>query len=110
MNEIYLKVKKFFVKKQKKAKKKGVTGNPYKDWSILFGISVLLLIMIVTFNYYLFYKIQEGSLYGKTEGITTNIKKHDFEALNKIIKDQLGKEKIFEEVQKNVVTVPDPSK
>ena len=110
MKEFTSKIKKFFVQEQKINKKRGTTGNPYKDWAILFTASALILIGLFSFNAYLFYSIKNGTLFGSAEILKSSVKKYDHEGLDKLIRNQFEKEKTFEEIKENLVEIVDPSR
>lgn len=109
MRGIFEKIKGLFKRDKVKAVSKKNLCNPYRDWAMVFFMSIIGFVAVLSFGVFLFFSISDGSYY-HVDSISAE-KKKPFDE-NRLIKrlEAIENKKInFEKVLKEEIIISDPS-
>ena len=98
---------KFFGNRRKASEAKEI--NPRRDWNIILDFFALIVLVVIAFGSYMYWRINSGSFFitsGKNE---SSIETIDRSELKKIIRYYENKNQLFQEVKNKKPEVVDPS-
>lgn len=98
-----------FFKKKETASEQKSSRNPYRDWLIIFIFSIVIFIIMVGVNAYIFFGIQSETLFSTAAEIKTPAKKISPQKLDEALQLMTAREISFAELKIKKPVITDPS-